>query len=69
MSGGFPNCSALAEQLGVTSKTVQRDINFMRGHLRLPMNYADKKHGFFYKGDVADFPAIQMTEEEAATRA
>ncbi len=66
-SGAIPNCSGLAEVLEVTPKTVQRDINFMRDYLGLPMEYDDRRHGFYYKGEVGTFPDFEMTSEEAAT--
>jgi predicted DNA-binding transcriptional regulator YafY len=65
-SGELPNCSDLAEDLRVTTKTVQRDINFMRDHLGLPMVYDDKRHGFFYQGNVDDFPSFELSAEEVA---
>ena len=38
-SGRFPNCRKLAEELEVSAKTVQRDIDFMRYRLGLPIEY------------------------------
>lgn len=66
LGGGYPNCSQLAEQLCVQPKTIQRDITFMRDELRLPVEYADKLHGFFYSKDVSDFPVFQTTAEDLA---
>ena len=66
-SGTLPNCSILAEALGVTTKTVLRDIDFMRQQMGLPIPYDDKRHGFLYKGEVGDYPSFEMTSEEAAT--
>jgi predicted DNA-binding transcriptional regulator YafY len=65
-SGGYPNCSKLADQLGVQRKTIQRDITFMRDELRLPIQYEDTLHGYFYEQDVSDFPVFQTTAEELA---
>lgn len=66
LGGTYPNCSQLAEQLCVQPKTIQRDITFMRDELRLPVEYADKLHGFFYSKDVSDFPVFQTTAEDLA---
>ena len=66
ISGALPNCSKMAEELNVTSKTVQRDINFMRDHLKLPMVYDDSRHGFYYKKEVSEFPVFDLTMEELA---
>lgn len=65
-SGSYPNCSKLAEELSVQRKTIQRDITFMRDELKLPIQYADNLHGFYYDSDVSDFPVFQTTAEELA---
>ena len=67
LSGSYPNCTALAEKLGVTRKTIQRDITFMRDELNLPIIYQDALHGYSYDKDVSDFPVFQTTAEELAS--
>ncbi len=66
LGGSFPNCSKLAERLGVQRKTIQRDITFMRDELKLPVEYNDAQHGYFYAADVSDFPVFQTTAEDLA---
>ena len=66
LSGDYPNCSVLAEKLGVERKTIQRDITFMRDELKLPVVYVDSLHGYFYDKDVSDFPVFQTTTDELA---
>jgi predicted DNA-binding transcriptional regulator YafY len=63
-SGGFPNCSSLGEQLEVSYKTIQRDIDFMRDRLELPVEYDPAKHGFYYTTPVASFPTVSVSEGE-----
>jgi predicted DNA-binding transcriptional regulator YafY len=63
--GELPNCSTLAASLGVTRKTIQRDINFMRDGLGLPLVYCDDLHGYRYDGDVLDFPMFAVSEKGA----
>ena len=46
--GNYPNCSTLAKELEVTSKTVQRDIVFMREQLSMPLEYDGKRFGYYY---------------------
>ncbi|NQX02396.1 WYL domain-containing protein [bacterium] len=65
-SGHYPNCSQLALELSVQRKTIQRDINFMRDELKLPLKYEDSLHGYCYEADVSDFPVFQTTAEELA---
>ncbi|MBK1825958.1 helix-turn-helix transcriptional regulator [Haloferula rosea] len=64
--GRLPNCSSLAKELEVTPKTVQRDITFMRDSFRLPLVYDKKRHGFYYEGEVDDFPDFEIGAEEIA---
>jgi predicted DNA-binding transcriptional regulator YafY len=59
-----PNCSTLARALEVSPKTVQRDIDFMRFQLDLPIEYDRLRHGFFFAGEVAAFPSVKITEAE-----
>ncbi len=42
------NCRLLAEDMEVSAKTVQRDIDFMRDELRLPIDYLRKEFRFYY---------------------
>src|ERR1700749_3315322 len=60
----FPNCRKLAHELEVSSKTIQRDIEFMRYQLGLPIEYDQLHFGFVYTEPVAGFPNIQVTEGE-----
>lgn len=66
LNGRYPNCSKLAEQIGVQPKTIQRDITFMRDELRLPLVYDEVLHGYFYEKDVSEFPVFQTSVEELA---
>lgn len=63
-AGRFPNCRKLAEELEVSSKTIQRDIDFMRYSLRLPIEYDQLHFGFYYTEPVASFPSIEVSEGE-----
>lgn len=62
--GKFPNCRKLAEMLEISTKTVQRDIDFMRDQLNLPIEYDPLRFGFYYSRPVANFPSIEVTEGE-----
>ena len=58
------NCRALACELEVSYKTVQRDIDFMRDQLELPIDYDAVTRGFFYSRPVVQFPSVQISEGE-----
>ena len=63
-AGKFPNCSTLADVFEVSYKTVQRDIDFMRDQMLLPINYDSLQHGFHYTKPVSSFPSVNITQGE-----
>jgi proteasome accessory factor B len=63
-SGKFPNASTLARELEVSTKSVQRDIEFMRDRLELPIEYHPQRFGYHYTGEVTSFPTMHITEGE-----
>lgn len=64
MKGQFPNCSTLAKAIEVSTKTIQRDLEYMRDQLGLPLEYDAQEHGYFYTQEVTNFPTIPATEGE-----
>ena len=62
--GGYPNATTLAHQLEVCTKSIQRDLEFMRDRLELPIQYDGSRFGFFYTEPVKAFPTLQITEGE-----
>lgn len=63
-AGNFPNASTLARESEVSTKTIQRDIEFMRDRLNLPVEFNASRNGYFYNGEVSAFPTLQITEGE-----
>lgn len=63
-SGKFPNASTLAGELEVSTKSIHRDIEFMRDRLELPIEYDSARFGYSYSGEVNAFPTLQITEGE-----
>jgi proteasome accessory factor B len=63
-SGTFPNASSLAQQLEVSTKSIHRDLEFMRDRLDLPLEFNRARLGYFYTQEVSAFPTIQITEGE-----
>jgi predicted DNA-binding transcriptional regulator YafY len=63
-SGSFPNASTLAREIEVATKTIHRDIEFMRDRLNLPIEFNSARNGYFYTEEVSAFPNIQITEGE-----
>src|SRR3982750_4182009 len=60
----FPNCQKIATELEVSAKTIQRDIDFMRYRLGLPIEYHPQEFGFYYTEPVTAFPNIEVSEGE-----
>ena len=63
-AGRYPNCSFLAGEFEVSAKTIQRDVDFMRDQLVLPVEYDRQRHGFFYAKPVGQFPLITVSQGE-----
>ena len=63
-SGRLPNATALARELEVSSKSIHRDLEFMRDRLQLPIEYDATRFGYFYTEEVSAFPTVQITEGE-----
>jgi len=63
-SGTFPNASHLAAELEVSSKSIHRDLDFMRDRLQLPLEFDRRRLGYRYTEEVKSFPTLQITEGE-----
>jgi proteasome accessory factor B len=63
-TGGYPNATALAREIEVATKTIHRDVEFMRDRLNLPVEFDARRNGYFYNGEVSAFPTLQITEGE-----
>jgi predicted DNA-binding transcriptional regulator YafY len=63
-SGSFPNASVLARELEVCTKSVHRDLEFMRDRLQLPLEFNRQRFGYGYTEEVKAFPTLQITEGE-----
>lgn len=63
-SGRFPNATQLATELEVSTKSIHRDIDFMRDRLELPIEYHPQKFGYHYTAEVTAFPTLHITEGE-----
>jgi len=63
-AGQFPNASTLAAEIEVATKTIHRDIEFMRDRLNLPIEFNPARNGYHYTEEVSAFPNIQITEGE-----
>jgi proteasome accessory factor B len=60
----FPNASSLGNELEISTKTVHRDVEFMRDRLGLPLEWDGAKNGYYYTRPVTNFPTMHFTEGE-----
>lgn len=63
-SGNYPNAATLARDLEVSTKSIHRDLEFMRDRLALPIEYDAARFGYWYTEEVENFPTFQFTEGE-----
>jgi proteasome accessory factor B len=63
-AGDYPNATTLSGQLEVSTKSIYRDIDFMRDRLELPIDFDAVRNGFHYTQEVGSFPTLQITEGE-----
>lgn len=63
-AGDCPNATRLAGALEVSTKSIYRDLDFMRDRLELPLEFDPRRNGYVYTQDVAAFPTLQITEGE-----
>ena len=63
-AGNYPNATVLAGELEVSTKSIYRDIEFMRDRLELPIEFDGARNGFRYTQEVGSFPTLQITEGE-----
>ena len=60
----LPNATRLSKLLETSTKTINRDIAFMRDQLNLPIAWDAVANGYHYDGYVDGFPTVQVTEGE-----
>ena len=63
-TGRFPNRTQLALSIEVTTKTIQRDLNYMRYQLTLPIEFDYARGGYYFTKPMSDLPLFQLTESE-----
>jgi predicted DNA-binding transcriptional regulator YafY len=58
----YPNAGQLADLLGVTARTVKRDIAFMRDDLNAPINFSRGRGGYYYALEGWSLPPVRLSE-------
>lgn len=60
----LPNATILSNRLETSTKTINRDIAFMRDQLGLPIEWDAQSNGYRYTSYVDGFPTMQVSESE-----
>lgn len=60
----YPNASTLAGKFEISTKTAQRDIEFMRDRLNCPLLYDKHQKGYYYSDDAFSLPAVYLSPAE-----
>jgi predicted DNA-binding transcriptional regulator YafY len=63
-NGEFPNCVQMAADMEVSHKTMKRDVDFMKERLNLPIEYDEKRWGYYYSKPTDRLPGAPMAEAE-----
>ncbi|MDP8236836.1 MAG: WYL domain-containing protein, partial [Candidatus Erginobacter occultus] len=64
-SGNPPNCTDFVKELGVSRRTVARDLDFLRDEERAPLEYDASRHGFGLTDETYALPAVTISRREA----
>lgn len=59
-----PSSADLARELGVSERTVYRDIVFLRDRLGAPVHYDARRRGYCYHSPHRFFPGVSLTPQE-----
>ncbi|HSB06380.1 MAG TPA: WYL domain-containing protein [Thermodesulfobacteriota bacterium] len=63
----YPNTTSLANQFEISTKTAQRDIDFMRDRLYCPLEYDVSQKGYYYEDDTFTLPMVYLSAEELSS--
>ena len=63
-SQSWPNATTLARELEVTTRTIHRDVDFLRDQLHAPIAFNAQKNGYYYSESSYRLPYFQLSEGE-----
>jgi len=62
--GRLANCSSMAVEYEVSYKSIMRDIDYLKHQCDAPIEYDQKRHGYYYTEDSYQLPAISISESD-----
>lgn len=63
-NGRFPNSTTLAKKIEVSSRTIQRDIEYMKDMYNAPIEYDYQKNGYYYTESSFYIKSVPLSEGE-----
>ena len=63
----FPNATSLAGAFEISTKTAQRDIDFMRDRLLCPLDYDPSQKGYYYNDETFSLPMVYLSSGELSS--
>jgi len=60
----YPNSVSLATEFEVVTRTIKRDVEFMKERMELPIEFDARRNGYFYNRPVEHFPEMPLSEAE-----
>lgn len=63
-SGKFPNATSLSKKIEVSSRTIQRDIEYMRDMYNAPVEFDAYKNGYYYTEENFYIKSVPLSEGE-----
>lgn len=63
-NGRFPNSTSLAKKIEVSSRTIQRDIEYMKDMYNAPIEYDYQKNGYYYTELSFYIKSVTLSEGE-----
>jgi proteasome accessory factor B len=63
-AGSLPNCGHFVRELGVSRRTLMRDLDFLRDDHNAPIAYDDSCRGFRLTDPTFNLPPVQLTRRE-----
>ena len=63
-SGKFPNATSLSKKIEVSSRTIQRDIEYMRDMYNAPIEFDAYKNGYYYTEENFYIKSVPLSEGE-----
>jgi proteasome accessory factor B len=62
--GELANCKTMAANYEVSSKSIRRDIDYLKYQCAAPIAYDPQRHGFYYTEENYHLPAINISESD-----